>query len=520
MRASIRLMPLQPLKELGTPLVFFFQFACLPICFLGRFRQGQLKGATDNLRIRSLNRGPEPAMMGAMSEDGSKNTPLSVLNLTTRIKSLLERSFNRLWVVGEISNFKRASSGHWYFTLKDDKSQIRCNMWRSFTSNVPFRPGDGMAVLVQGALNVYPPRGEYSLMVEHMEEMGLGRLKIEFERLKARLGGEGLFEARHKKALPFLPRKIGVVTSPTGAAFQDILRVLRHRFPGVHVLLFPARVQGSGAAEEIAEGIRFLDTFTGCDVLITGRGGGSEEDLWSFNEEVVARAIFAARTPVISAVGHEVDFTISDFVADIRAATPSNAAELVIKSRTEYRQIIGLLRKNMDRHFQRKILQLKNRVYVSESHPIFLRVRSRVNDLQRRLADLDYRMRNRLEEHIKRRQLRLLRATEGVRTEALRTRIDMIANRLALAVRDLERKSADHLASAGERAGLLFSRLEDLSPLKILSRGYGVVTNRKGKLVCAPEDVRFGEVIRIQLARGEIDARVIEKIEAEQGKLF
>ena len=209
-----------------------------------------------------------------------RRNPLTVTQLTGRIKGQLERSFPHVWVVGEISNFKVAGSGHWYFSLKDDRAQIRANMWRSATANVSFRPKDGMEVLVAGSMNVYPPRGDYSLIVESIQEMGLGKLRQEFERLKAKLQAEGLFDPAHKKRLPLLPRKIGLVTSPTGAAVRDILRVLESRFPGLHVLLFPARVQGEGAAEEINAGIRYLDRHGNCDALIVGRGGGSEQDLW------------------------------------------------------------------------------------------------------------------------------------------------------------------------------------------------------------------------------------------------
>jgi len=454
------------------------------------------------------------------SSFSTRSQPMSISRLTQQIKGALEEQVPCAWVVGEISNFKRAGSGHWYFSLKDEHCQIRCNMWRNAAGRVGFQPRDGMELLVFGNLNVYAPRGEYSLVVDRMEEVGVGRLKMEFEKLKAKLGAEGLFDPQHKKRLPLLPQKIGLVTSPTGAAVRDILRVLLHRFPGVHVLLYPARVQGKGAEEEIARGIKWLDERESCDVLIIGRGGGSEEDLWCFNEEVVARAIFEAKTPIISAVGHEVDFTISDFTADLRAATPSNGAELVIKSRAEYSQMIGMMRKNMDRSIQRKILQLKNRVGVSESNPIFIRIRSRVNHYQRRLVDLDQTSRRILEKRLQSLELRLLRMREALRPDRLANRAASLQQKLNTASSDLETLLAQHMEGKLQGLATLTGRLEDLSPLKILNRGYATVFNEKQQVVRSPEDVQFGEIIHVRLARGELDARVIEKEEAVQAELF
>ncbi len=457
----------------------------------------------------------------AAAEQPTREQPLSVSELTVRVKSALERKFPYLWVVGEISNFRRASSGHWYFSLKDAQSQLRCNMWRSQTARVGFQPRDGMEVLAAGALNVYQPRGEYSLIVSHIEERGLGRLKVEFERLKAKLREEGLFDAEHKRPLPLLPRKIGVVTSPTGAALRDILRVLRMRFAGVHVLIAPARVQGEGAAAEIARGVHLLDRYGQCDLIIAGRGGGSEEDLWAFNEEAVARAIFASQTPVISAVGHEIDFTIADFVADARAATPSNAAEMAVRSRQEYRQTIRALRHAMDRALQRRILTLRDRVGSSERHPIFLRVRSRINDCQRRMAELEAAMARRVTALARDRETRLTRASQRLRLDALRARVSLLANRLEAAGRDLDRRARERLEDRATRLATLAGRLADLSPLRILGRGFAAVYSQKDKLVRSPRDVRIGEIIHVRLAEGRIRARVIEEERlAEQAGLF
>ena len=258
----------------------------------------------------------------------------SVFEITSEIKKTLDR-FGIIWIQGELSNFKRHSSGHMYFALKDDRAQLKAAFFRNSNLYLKFRPEDGLEVLVRGRISVYEPRGDYQVIVEYMEPVGLGSLQLAFDQLKEKLRKEGLFDEGHKKPLPLLPRKIGIVTSPTGAAIRDMLRILARRNASLHILIYPARVQGDGSAQEIAEGVRYLNTRRDIDVIIVGRGGGSIEDLWAFNEEIVARAVFESRIPVISAVGHEVDFTISDFVADLRAPTPSAAAEMVSGARED-----------------------------------------------------------------------------------------------------------------------------------------------------------------------------------------
>ncbi len=266
---------------------------------------------------------------------------ISVTEITRRIKSVLERGFNEVWVQGEISNCKLHTSGHMYFTLKDEGAQLSAVMWRSRVAQMLFRPNDGMKVIVRGNITVYEPRGNYQIDCLQLQPVGMGELQLAFDRLKQKLSAEGLFDEAHKKPLPSYPQKIGIVTSPTGAAIHDMLNVLARRFPALEVIVAPVKVQGIGAADEIAQAIRDMNTLPGIDVMIVGRGGGSLEDLWAFNEEVVARAIYSSGIPIISAVGHEIDFSISDFVADLRAPTPSAAAELVVKDRNE---IIDILR--------------------------------------------------------------------------------------------------------------------------------------------------------------------------------
>src|SRR5712691_8736350 len=281
----------------------------------------------------------------------------TVSQLTERLRAVVEEQFPAVWVEGEISNFRVFGSGHAYFTLKDEAAQVRGVLFRTRVRRLRFEPGDGQHVLAFGSLEVYAQRGEYQLVVELLEPRGLGALQLAFEQLKQRLGAEGLFETARKRPLPPFPRKIGVVTSPSGAAIRDILRIIGRRFAGLHIVLAPCRVQGEGAAEEIAQGIVGLNRLGGVDVIIAGRGGGSLEDLWAFNEEVVARAIAGSKIPVISAVGHEVDVTIADFVADLRAPTPSAAAELVVREKQAIVDGLADLRHRLHRSMGRRLEQ-------------------------------------------------------------------------------------------------------------------------------------------------------------------
>ena len=265
---------------------------------------------------------------------------LTVSDLTRRIKGILEDGFSNISVQGEISNFKRHSSGHLYFTLKDANSQISAVMWRGRASGLFFTPQDGMKVIVRGNITVYEVRGAYQIDIIQIQPLGVGELQIAFERLKQQLSEEGLFDAEYKKTIPQYPNRIGIVTSPTGAAIKDIINIISRRYPSVELILYPVKVQGEGAAEEIAQAIQQFNLYGNIDVLIVGRGGGSLEDLWAFNEEVVARAIFKSEIPIVSAVGHEIDFTIADFVADLRAPTPSAAAELVVPNRLDVIEFI------------------------------------------------------------------------------------------------------------------------------------------------------------------------------------
>ncbi len=313
---------------------------------------------------------------------------VSVSDITRLIKQSLEQRFTRVWVQGEISNFKRHTSGHFYFTLKDEGAQISATMWRSRAANLLFAPEDGMKVIARGGITVYPPRGNYQIDVEQLTPVGIGELQIAFERLKRKLAAEGLFDESRKRPLPKFPERIGVITSETGAALQDIRTVLARRFSGVELLLLPVRVQGAGAADEIAQALRDMNRYGSVDVIIVGRGGGSLEDLWSFNEEVVARAIAASHIPVVSAVGHEIDFTIADFVADLRAPTPSAAAEMVVPDGAELLELI----RNYEYTMRQEALQLidghRERVQSLLSSYAFNRPKDIVREYVQRLDEL------------------------------------------------------------------------------------------------------------------------------------
>jgi exodeoxyribonuclease VII large subunit len=397
----------------------------------------------------------------------------TVSTLTAELKTLLEATYPSLWVEGEVSNFKHHVSGHMYFTLKDATSQIRAVMFRAANRTLKFRPGDGLAVQVRASLGIYERRGEYQLYVEHMEPKGLGALQLAFEQLKARLAAEGLFDEARKREIPRLPRRIGIVTSPSGAAIQDMLNIIDRRFASVEILIYPARVQGEGAAEEIVAGIAALNARGDLDVMIVGRGGGSIEDLWAFNEEIVARAIAASKVPVISAVGHETDFTIADFVADLRAPTPSAAAELVVAHKAELAQRLDDLTSRLDS-------ALLHRVSAG---------RQRLTFLGRHLALLNP------VEQVRRQRERVAVAAETLRG-ALRTRLKLWEGEL--------------------RA--LVGKLESLSPLAILGRGYSITRLLPDlRVVKDAASVRPGEAVSILLHRGSLACRVEERTLPAEG---
>ncbi|MGH1363172.1 MAG: exodeoxyribonuclease VII large subunit [Calditrichia bacterium] len=391
-----------------------------------------------------------------------EQTIYSVTRLTRDIKEVLENSFPRLWMEGEISNFTHHSSGHMYLTLKDENCQIKCAMWRSRVGKLAFQPSNGMKVLIEGDVQVYERSGNYQLILQQMQPAGAGSLQLAFEELKKRLHAEGLFDALHKKELPPYPNRIGIITSPTGAAVRDMLNVLDRRAPGVDIVLCPARVQGPGSAEEIAAAIENFNEHNKVDLLIVGRGGGSLEDLWAFNEEVVARAIFNSHLPIISAVGHEVDYSIADFVADLRAPTPSAAAELAVKDQREIRGQLA--------YYQEKYFSLLNRSIAERRH--------RVNNLRnshalRRITDILYQRIQHLDE---------------------------LERQLTFTMR------YKHQYFQRETLNLQ-KRLQAANPEAILSRGYSIVS-RKKKAMLNTKGLKPKETVHVRLSKGEFTAEV------------
>jgi len=413
----------------------------------------------------------------------------TVSQVTEIVKTALEVAFPQVWIEGEVSGCKKAASGHVFFNLKDDRSVIKAVIWQSTARKVAFDLKDGLQVVCRGKVSVYEPRGDYQLYVDLVEPKGKGALQLAFEQLKEKLRAEGLFDDKRKRKLPLRPRTIGVVTSPTGAAIRDILRILERRYARLHIVIYPARVQGEGAAAEIVEGIDALGSWPGIEVLIVGRGGGSIEDLWAFNEEPVARAIARSPVPVISAVGHEVDFTIADFVADVRAPTPSAAAEMVIEKEEAFAERIDALARRLGEILRFEIQHLRGDVDDLARHRIFQNFEVRLANLARRVDDLETRGRN-----VLRSERQAIAEHKGAAALA--------AERLGNVLR---RTVAEHQAS-WER---LSAALNALSPLAVLKKGYAIVWTDGGLRVARRiEEIAAGETVEVSFFKGEFSARV------------
>jgi exodeoxyribonuclease VII large subunit len=437
----------------------------------------------------------------------------SVSEVTGRIRGLLESSLRDIWVEGEVSNFKEAQSGHLYFTLKDANAQIRCVCFKSTARLLKFRPEDGLHITVRGSVSVYEQRGEYQIYVEHIEPVGLGALQLAFEQLKTKLAAEGLFDEGRKKPLPLLPLRIGLITSPMGAAVRDILRILRRRFPNLSVLLFPVRVQGDGAAADIVQAIRWFNRVRGVDVLILTRGGGSLEDLWAFNEEGVARAIAASAIPTISAVGHETDFTIADFVADMRAPTPSAAAEIVVRTRQEFQRHITQLETDLRQHIRFRLLEWRDRVRELATHPGFRRPVELLRQAGQQFDDLTARLGQTLGQRLVRARQRFAYSQTRILSVDLRAKIRALHERLARRSAELGVRIERSLAARRQRVERLLVQLDERSPLRVLERGYAIVTDAAGNVVRAADQVALGDSIAVQLAKGRLAAEVKKKEE-------
>jgi len=432
----------------------------------------------------------------------------TVRDLIASVRTRLEREYTDVWIEGEISNFRAHGSGHLYFTLKDGSAQIRVVMFRSSAKLLRFRPEEGMQVIARGRVTVYEERGELQVSAEYLEPKGAGALQIAFEQLKAKLQAEGLFEESRKKAVPALPRRIGIVTSPQAAALRDILNILHRRHHTVSVLIFPAQVQGLEAPIEVSAGIRYFNKARNVEVIIVARGGGSVEDLAAFNHEGLARTVASSEIPVISAVGHETDFTILDFVADLRAPTPSAAAELVIRSRQEIEEQSEGLRERLARAMRYRLLMARQSVTEMAQHGAFARMMDALGRRQQRVDELLYRMETAERRVIEQQRRRWETAAGAIRHYDVRRRLASMREQLESRTAALGASFRTLLMRRRGRLEQLAGELGALSPVAILERGYALVFDSSGNLVKDSEQVQAGEEIRARVARGEIKAVV------------
>jgi len=439
--------------------------------------------------------------------NGIKRKIYSVSELNANIKILMEESFPFVWIFGEISNFRIPASGHYYFSLKDAASQISAVMFRGQQRKLKFEPEDGMSVTGMGRISVYEPRGTYQIILEYLEPSGVGALQIAFEQLKKRLADEGLFDDEYKTQLPFIPNKIGVITSPSGAVVHDILQVVNRRFPNVAIQIFPVKVQGEGAVEQIVSALELLNSLDECDVAILARGGGSLEDLQAFNSEPVVRAIFVSRVPIISAVGHETDYTIGDFVADLRAPTPSSAAEMVVpeKSALERRckEIEALFQTKIIHHFNNlkiKFQEISKRL----AHP-----RRKIEDLRLRIDDLYLRLNRTFEYRIRRDRENLKFRADRLGANNPRFLIRKIKEQFEQNYNNLIKSFIILINSKKIRIRELTAKLEALSPVAILSRGYSITrTIPDAQVVKDPHTVSLNQDLEVIVAKGRLICRV------------
>ncbi|MBX7174068.1 MAG: exodeoxyribonuclease VII large subunit [Pyrinomonadaceae bacterium] len=448
--------------------------------------------------------------------DEEERRPMTVSELNESVKKALEKGFSSVWLEGEIVNFISANSGHWYFTLHDGFSQLKAACYIRNNLRIRFKPFDGLQVRVRGKLSVYEPKGEYQILVESLEPVGEGALKVAFEQIKAKLAKEGLFDVELKRPLPYFPKRVGVVTSPNGAAFHDILNVLGRRTKTVHITLIPTRVQGETAGEEIEKAIKLANKFNEIsdekiDVLIVGRGGGSSEDLWAFNEERVARAIRNSKIPVISAVGHEIDWTIADFVADVRAATPSAAAEIVAENEENLENFLFQRTNDLFQIVNYKILQARNSLQELAYSSVFHEFPNQIKDWKYEIEDFQDRMETVFEEKLRQSEkcLELLRnrlspIKLAAKVSENQTRLALLKQRQLSAIKDV-------IDGQDEKLKIKMASLDALSPLSVLKRGYSIVESENGKILHNIDQVKIDENVKIRLANGNLKAKILEK---------
>lgn len=440
-----------------------------------------------------------------------------VAEITNQIKSILEKEneFQQVLVEGEVSNLKLSKPGHLYFDLKDNHAQIKCVCFQNYALHLRFRLEDGIQVIVRGNLGVYEKRGYYNLYIESVEPQGIGSLQLAFEQLKSKLSSEGLFEEKYKKPLPSLPQRIGIVTSPHGAAIHDILETLKNRKARVNVLISAAKVQGQGAAAEIASGIKMLNSVPDLDIIIIGRGGGSIEDLWAFNEEAVARAIFASQIPVVSAVGHAVDVTISDFVADYCAPTPLAVAELIASKQEDFLAKLTTLEKHLKRSLQLKFSQLRNLVFMLSTSQACASAQNKIHSQRQWLDELGFRLTQSSTNRLNSQWSQCQRAAEYLRyydlngllelkRELLNRRVKQISVHIHFVLKQIRSILSAHIGA-----------LRSLSPLAVLNRGYAICRTKKGKILRQTKGLNVGEHFSVTLSKGAFDGRV-ERIKEQR----
>jgi len=457
---------------------------------------------------RARRQPPAPRADGVTDAEHRRRV-FSVSELTAQVRTLLEERFFEIWVEGELSNCRVWNTGHLYFTLKDAGSQIKAVMFRSSLRLLRFTPQDGLRVVARGRISVYDPKGEYQIVCEHLEPEGLGALQLAFDQLKQRLSAEGLFDQARKRPLPALPRKIGIVTSLDGAAVRDIINVLRRRYANAHLVIRPTRVQGDGAALDIARGIRAIARVKGVDVILVGRGGGSIEDLWSFNQEVVARAIAGSPVPVISAVGHETDVTIADFVADVRASTPSAAAEIVVARKDEFVSRIDRLVRGVAAAMSMRKHRLESRLRALESRPGFAGMRGHLALRGRHADELTFELRRALQAGLGARERTYQRLRLTLERFDLRRRLGGVRNRLIAGDARLHSAIHKRTQALNARLGAGAARLDSLSPLAVLGRGYAVCWNAdRTEIIRHATDVKAGDRVHVTVEQGELDCDV------------
>jgi len=432
----------------------------------------------------------------------------TVSELNAALRELLEREFHDIWVAGEISGVRTAASGHVYFALKDDEALLRCVIFRSTLRYLAFKPQDGVAVLARGRLDLFEARGEYQMLVEYLEPRGLGALQLAFEQLKKKLAAEGLFDAARKRPLPRIPHRIGIVTSPVGAVIRDMLNILERRFPGLHIRIYPALVQGEGSVEEVCQGLEYFSRTQWPQVVVLARGGGSLEDLWTFNEEAVARAIAACAVPVVSAIGHETDVTIADFVADLRAPTPSAAAEILVPTREQVLEQIGVCVHKMAQAMRYRLAQAARALEQRGLPRVLSVLERRLGRSLQRVDELEWRLREQARARIELGRRRWGELDARLRARDLRLRLSQASRRLETLAGLLQRSISERLMQARARCQSLAAQLAQLSPLAVLERGYAIVQDESGRIVKEARRAPAGARLGVRLARGRLEVTV------------